>query len=164
MKKDDERRQILEEAAELIYIWSEGRRRRSRSTILESGLSNHPWAKTTWGTMSMCTPHTGSRSGRHHLRHWLKGIRRWFLMFILRQSEKGLFPWWKSPETRIRPGIREGCRALGIVEGKEASLYALLGERTGYGNTHPLSRVHALSLSRALTLVEFVLWAVYLCV
>ena len=42
---DDERRQILEEAAlqrSSITYGVQGRRRRSRPTILTSGLSNHP--------------------------------------------------------------------------------------------------------------------------
>jgi hypothetical protein len=44
---DDERRQILEEAAELDHIWVSGRRRKSRPALIIRGLSNHPKEEMT---------------------------------------------------------------------------------------------------------------------
>ena len=43
---DDERRQILEEAAELDHIWGVWWRK-NRPTFLASGLGNHPKVETT---------------------------------------------------------------------------------------------------------------------
>jgi hypothetical protein len=66
---DDERRWVLEEAADLGHILGAWEAEEGRPTCRTDELSNHPEVDAMYGIISKCMPLRGERSGSHRQRH-----------------------------------------------------------------------------------------------